>query len=265
MSQITVNKIQGLTTGGNANTIVLNTNSTDVLTINSSGNVNIANSLTIGHDETISLGNNGVIGSPDDPYFATSEGGSGHGFKINGALASIYPSTATGGGQNDTTDLGYSTAKWRNLYLSGGVYLGGTGSTNLLDDYEEGIYNPTLTPTSGTVAVNSSFNELSYTKIGRVVHITGVLTNVQPSSASGDLNISIPFTTPDQTKRSAWGGGLVTLTETTQTQTNYNSGQISLAYIFVENSSFITVGNGADYLSTSNISDLRLSFTIMAS
>lgn len=47
MSQITVNKIQGLTTGGNANTIVLNTSSTDVLTVNSSGNVSMSGNLTV--------------------------------------------------------------------------------------------------------------------------------------------------------------------------------------------------------------------------
>lgn len=47
MSQITVNKIQGLTSGGNANTIVLNTSSTDVLTVNSSGNVSMSGNLTV--------------------------------------------------------------------------------------------------------------------------------------------------------------------------------------------------------------------------
>lgn len=203
MSQITVNKIQGLTTGGNANTIVLNTNSTDVLTINSSGNVNIANSLTIGHDETISLGNNGVIGSPDDPYFATSEGGSGHGFKINGALAAIYPSTATGSGQNDTTDLGYSTAKWRNLYLSGGVYLGGTGSTNLLDDYEEGTFTPAFVGSS-----SSDFTYLvrggAYTKIGSLVNINLYIRLSSKGTSSGGIYLTdFPFAVADTVSNTA--------------------------------------------------------------
>jgi hypothetical protein len=35
-------------------------------------------------------------------------------------------------------DLGAAGVRFKNLYLSGGVYLGGTGSANYLDDYEEG-------------------------------------------------------------------------------------------------------------------------------
>jgi hypothetical protein len=37
-------------------------------------------------------------------------------------------------------DLGTSTVRFKDLYLSGGVYLGGTGSANHLDDYEEGTF-----------------------------------------------------------------------------------------------------------------------------
>ena len=36
------------------------------------------------------------------------------------------------------TDLGASGGRFKDLYLSGGVYLGGTGAANKLDDYEEG-------------------------------------------------------------------------------------------------------------------------------
>jgi hypothetical protein len=35
-----------------------------------------------------------------------------------------------------TKDLGFTAARFKDLYLSGGVYLGGTGAANLLDDYE---------------------------------------------------------------------------------------------------------------------------------
>jgi hypothetical protein len=40
-------------------------------------------------------------------------------------------------------DLGISTSRFKDLYLSGGAYLGGTGSANKLDDYEEGTWTPT--------------------------------------------------------------------------------------------------------------------------
>jgi hypothetical protein len=44
-----------------------------------------------------------------------------------------------------THDIGASAVRVRDLYLSGGVYLGGTGAANLLDDYEEGTWTPTIT------------------------------------------------------------------------------------------------------------------------
>jgi hypothetical protein len=73
------------------------------------------------------------------------------------------------------------------LTLSGGVYLGGTGSANLLDDYEEGTWTPTLS--SGT----ATFSNVTYTKIGRVVHITGYMSNLL-SFPSSILSIGgLPF------------------------------------------------------------------------
>jgi hypothetical protein len=63
--------------------------------------------------------------------------------------------------------LGLTTARWRNLYLSGGVYLGGTGSANHLDDYEEGTWTPVL---ASDASVSSYTTQVgTYTKIGNVV------------------------------------------------------------------------------------------------
>ena len=39
---------------------------------------------------------------------------------------------------DNTIDLGNSTCRYKDTYLSGGVYLGGTVNANKLDDYEEG-------------------------------------------------------------------------------------------------------------------------------
>ena len=85
-----------------------------------------------------------------------------------------------------------------------GVYLGVTSAaaSNLLDDYEEGTHTPTLTDTAGNVTsitLNSSFNELSYTKVGRVVHIQGVLvlTSYSGSFSDGRVRVTLPFTAAD--------------------------------------------------------------------
>jgi hypothetical protein len=88
-----------------------------------------------------------------------------------------------------TTDLGASGVRYRNLYLSGGVYLGGTGSANLLDDYEEGTWTPTVS--QGTVTSVRS----SYIKIGKRVTISAELNTFSNRTNSGSIEIqSLPFT-----------------------------------------------------------------------
>jgi len=68
---------------------------------------------------------------------------------------------------NGTVDLGAATARFKDFYLSGGVYLGGTGSANKLDDYEEGTWTPTL-PHGGTVG---TVIKSVYTKVGNLVTV----------------------------------------------------------------------------------------------
>jgi hypothetical protein len=69
----------------------------------------------------------------------------------------------------------------------------GTGTSELLADYEEGTWTPVAT--SATGSITSYASDGYYTKIGRIVTIQGfvLLTNV--GTASGALNIaSFPFT-----------------------------------------------------------------------
>jgi len=69
---------------------------------------------------------------------------------------------------DNAIDLGESNTRFKDAYLSGGVFLGGTGSANKLDDYEEG----TWTPTQGNVSPWSSPTfSARYTKIGRLVRV----------------------------------------------------------------------------------------------
>jgi hypothetical protein len=69
-------------------------------------------------------------------------------------------------------------------------------TSELLDDYEEGTCTITMTPlTSGTITLNESFKTLRYTKIGRLVTLTGLLNVLSVSSPVGPLVISgFPFT-----------------------------------------------------------------------
>ena len=52
----------------------------------------------------------------------------------------LYPTNGSGNSTDGALDIGDATARFKDLYLSSGVYLGGTGAANKLDDYEEGTY-----------------------------------------------------------------------------------------------------------------------------
>ena len=82
---------------------------------------------------------------------------------------SILPINNSGASSDNAVDLGDSNVRFKDLYLSGGIYLGGTGSTNKLDDYEEG----TWTLTQGAQGTwNSPTFVGKYTKIGQLVTVT---------------------------------------------------------------------------------------------
>jgi hypothetical protein len=113
------------------------------------------------------------------------------GLRMGGVAVLPRKSSADSDGQ---TSLGTSGARFKDLYLSGGVYLGGTGAANKLDDYETGEYVLTITPSvSGSVTLNSSFSQGSYTKIGNKVTCTGLAIVSAISSPVGNIEINLPF------------------------------------------------------------------------
>jgi len=66
--------------------------------------------------------------------------------------------------------------------ITGGIFLGGTGSANKLDDYEEGTFSLTLgTVFSGSVDFSNSLSG-TYVKIGQVVNCEISLTSLNGSS-----------------------------------------------------------------------------------
>ena len=80
----------------------------------------------------------------------------------------------------------------------------GTGTSELLADYEEGTYTATLTPeTSGTITVNSSVNTMVYRKIGKVVTVTGLL---QVSAVSSPVGTYVTLNLPYAASSSVYGG-----------------------------------------------------------
>ena len=82
----------------------------------------------------------GSIGSVAGQDIVVGSGSAGVRFLSTGPA--IQPRNADGTANNDAIDLGLSGNRFKDLYLSGGVYLGGTAAANLLDDYEEGTWTP---------------------------------------------------------------------------------------------------------------------------
>ena len=82
----------------------------------------------------------------------------------------------------------------------------GTMTSELLADYEEGTFTITFTPaTSGTITLSGSYNTGSYTKVGRLVTVTG---EILVSSASAPVGTSViiggfPFAAGSGTSSSA--------------------------------------------------------------
>ena len=92
---------------------------------------------------------------------------------------------------DNSKDLGLSNFRWKDLYLSGGLKVGGTGAANTLDDYEEGTWTAGFT--GGTISVNNSTGH--YTKVGRKVFFQYYTSSMAISSAGNSARITgLPFT-----------------------------------------------------------------------
>ena len=103
---------------------------------------------------------------------------------------------STNTGRDNAISLGVHNGRFKDLYLSGGVYLGGTGAANKLDDYEEGTWTPLIDAASGTQpSISYAHNTGSYTKVGRLVTLIGYIRISSISgTTSGNLNINgLPF------------------------------------------------------------------------
>jgi len=99
--------------------------------------------------------------------------------------------TVDGSGNISTPNTFTSTGA---ITGTGGIYLGGTASANLLDDYEEGTFTPVLFATTTSDFTYSS-NYGIYTKIGNVVFVFINIVLTSKGTSSGNIQLSnLPFT-----------------------------------------------------------------------
>lgn len=211
--------------------LVLSTGSADRLHIDSSGNVLVGTTSTVPQEGThgfVARANGYTIASADDARVMLVNRGTSDGELINfrkdntpvGSISSyagtrlaigsngvsgavfgqnaVIPATSGTTVVTDAYDLGTASYNWKDLYLSGGVHLGGTGTANKLDDYEEGTWTPTLyAATTGTNRVTSIVSA-TYTKIGRLVRCKAYLSVINGTALNGDSGAiqlgGLPFT-----------------------------------------------------------------------
>ena len=116
------------------------------------------------------------------------------GLAVNDGLDAIYPIESTGSPRNNAIDIGRSSYTFKDLYLGGGVYVGGTGSANYLDDYEEGTWTPDLQFGTANSGITYHRRSAYYTKVGNTVTVTMSFYLSSKGSASGHARISgFPF------------------------------------------------------------------------
>jgi len=78
--------------------------------------------------------------------------------------------------------------------ITGGIYLGGTGSANKLEDYEEGTW--TISLSDGTNSAIMASDTMSYIKVGNMVTLTGrfACSDTSALNSSDDIQIrNLPF------------------------------------------------------------------------
>ena len=92
---------------------------------------------------------------------------------------------------------------------------------NTLDDYEEGTYTVTATPsTSGSITLSSSVNTGSYTKVGRMVSVTAGVNVSSVSSPVGKISLNLPFPPASGIQRDGWGAPSIMINNSTSAGLN---------------------------------------------
>jgi hypothetical protein len=130
--------------------------------------------------------NGGLVRIRGHSVYREGANGSGLHFTTN----AVIPVNENGSVSSNTEDLGLGAYRWKDLYLSGGAYLGGTGSANYLDDYEEGSWTIAAGASIGTISTQRS---RLYTKIGRLVNIRIEFTVPSNSNGNQAFFTGLPF------------------------------------------------------------------------
>ena len=155
----------------------------------------------------------GTMGTVGGEFYIGSLSGNDAFLKFESDILS--PSDNAGVARNNAIDLGKSVSAFKDLYLGGGVYLGGTGSANKLEDYEEGTWTASLGARTSQTGDLSYANQTGrYIKIGNMVFVSVFLrwTQNNITASSGPMELKgLPFT--QEAQNDYRGGFSITYSE----------------------------------------------------
>ena len=166
----------------------------DGVTIDDDGAAPLTVDRATSNGDVITLQKNGsTVGSvgvtADGAYIA---GKTDTALFLNDTDDNIYTITTGLNNRDNTTDLGRSNARFKNLYLGGNLYIGGTGSANALNDYEEGTWTPVVGHgDEGTATYQAQQGK--YTKVGRWVAAEFDISINQIGTGSDAQMSGLPF------------------------------------------------------------------------
>ena len=105
----------------------------------------------------------------------------------NGGTHSELNSGAYVPSTNAGKDIGQHNKRWDSIYCTGVAFGGNTdGADTLLDDYEEGIWTPTISGVSGSTVYRAY-----YIKVGRKVSV--FLNTAVTGGNSNGFSVTLPF------------------------------------------------------------------------
>ena len=132
-----------------------------------------------------------------------------------------------------------------------------SSDANTLDDYEEGTFTASMGTSGGSITLNSSFNTLAYTKIGRVVVVTGRLQVSSVSSPTGNSTIQgFPFEFVAGTEDSLLTGSVTFIENATGDQNSFYIETLSgytFAYLWKGNRVSTATSFSGDEIITVNL------------
>jgi len=131
----------------------------------------------------------GALGSEANGFYVDGEANHA-GLKM---FATQIAPRRNGADVDNTIDVGSATVRFKDLYLGGGAYIGGTGAANYLDDVEEGSFTATLN--GGSTHPSTRVTTTGYyTKINNQVFISINFENISTASYSGSISVfGLPF------------------------------------------------------------------------